>query len=90
MENQLRITQDVLTAELEDHIEKRESLAAYNAQMQAFMVIRNKNTFISFITFSDIYVCYHFFHCMPCSSVYRMHRILHSHTTTKCLYTNDP
>jgi hypothetical protein len=57
MENQLRITQDVLTVELEDHIEKRESLAAYNAQMQAFMVIRNKNTFISFITFSDIYVC---------------------------------
>jgi hypothetical protein len=57
MENQLRITQGVLTVELEDHIEKRESLAAYNAQMQAFMVIRNKNTFISFITFSDIYVC---------------------------------
>jgi hypothetical protein len=57
MENQLRIMQDVLTAELEDHIEKRESLASYNAQMLAFMVIRNKNTFISFITFSDIYVC---------------------------------
>jgi hypothetical protein len=57
MENQLRITQDVLTAELEDHIEKRESLASYNAQMLAFMAVRNKNTFISFITFSDIYVC---------------------------------
>jgi hypothetical protein len=57
MENQLRITQDVLTAELEYHIEKRESLASYNAQMLAFMAVRNKNTFISFITFSDIYVC---------------------------------
>jgi capsule polysaccharide export protein KpsE/RkpR len=57
MENQLRMTQDVLTAEQEDHRETRESLTAYNAQMQAFMTVRNKNTFIDFITFSNIYVC---------------------------------
>jgi hypothetical protein len=47
----------VLAAEQEDHRETRESLAAYNAQMKAFMVVRNKNTFVAFITFSDIYVC---------------------------------
>jgi hypothetical protein len=57
MENQLRMTQDVLTVEQEDHRETRESLTAYNAQMQAFMTVRNKNTFIDFITFSNIYVC---------------------------------
>jgi hypothetical protein len=56
MKNQLRTTQDVLTVEQEDHTETQESLAAYNAQMQAFMVIRNKNTFVVFITFSGIYV----------------------------------
>jgi hypothetical protein len=57
MENQIRTMQDVLAAEQEDHRETRESLAAYNAQMKAFMVVRNKNTFVAFITFSDIYVC---------------------------------
>jgi hypothetical protein len=57
MENQLRMTQDILTAEQEDHRETWESLAAYNAQMQAFTALRNKNTFVSFITFSDTYVC---------------------------------
>jgi hypothetical protein len=57
MENQLKATQDVLTAEQEDHRATRESLAAYNAQMQSFMAVRNKNTFVAFITFSDMYVC---------------------------------
>jgi hypothetical protein len=49
--------QDVLTMEQEDHRVTRESLAAYNAQMQVFMAVRNKNTFVAFITFSDMYVC---------------------------------
>jgi hypothetical protein len=31
---------------------------AFNAQIQVFIVIRNKNTFIAFLTFSDIYVCF--------------------------------
>jgi hypothetical protein len=54
MENQLRTTQDMLTTEQEDHKETRESLVAYNAWMQTFMVVRNKNTFVAFITSSDI------------------------------------
>jgi hypothetical protein len=57
MENQLRTTQDVLMAEQEDHRETQELVNAFNAWMQVFMVIRNKNTFIAFITFRDIYVC---------------------------------
>jgi hypothetical protein len=57
IENQLRMMQDVLMMEQEDHRVTRESLAAYNAQMQVFMAVRNKNTFVAFITFSDMYVC---------------------------------
>jgi hypothetical protein len=57
MQNQLRTTQDVLAVDQEDPSETRESVYVFNAQMQAFMVVRNKNTFIAFITFSDIYVC---------------------------------
>ena len=57
MENQLKATQDVLTAEQKYHRATRESLAAYNAHMQVFMTVRNKNTFVAFITFSDMYVC---------------------------------
>jgi hypothetical protein len=57
MKNQLKVTQDMLAAEQEDHRATRESLAAYNAQMQSFMAVRNKNTFVDFITFSDMYVC---------------------------------
>jgi hypothetical protein len=56
MENQFKTMQDVLAVEQEDHRDTRESLNAFNAQMQAFMVVRNNNTFIDFITFSDIYV----------------------------------
>jgi hypothetical protein len=33
----------------------------FNAQIQAFMPVRNKNTFIAFLTFSDIYVCFTLF-----------------------------
>jgi hypothetical protein len=57
MENQLRATQDVLTVEQEDHRATRDSLAAYNAQMQVFMAVRNKNIFLTFIIFSDMYAC---------------------------------
>jgi hypothetical protein len=56
MENQLRTMQDVLAAEQEDHRDTRELVYAFNSQMQAFMAVRNKNIFIAFITFSDIYV----------------------------------
>jgi hypothetical protein len=58
MQNELRSMQDVLAVEQEDHRETRESVNAFNAQIQAFMVVRNKNTFIAFLTFSDIYVCF--------------------------------
>jgi hypothetical protein len=57
MENQLRTTQVVLMMEQEDHRDTRELMYAFNAQMQVFMTVRNKNTFIAFITFSGIYVC---------------------------------
>jgi hypothetical protein len=38
--------------------EMQESVNDFNAQIQAFMVVRNKNTFITFLIFSDIYVCF--------------------------------
>jgi hypothetical protein len=57
MKYHLRVMQDVLTVEQEYHRETQESLASYNAQMQAFMVVRNKNILIDFITFSDMYAC---------------------------------
>jgi hypothetical protein len=41
--------------------ETQESVNDINAQIQAFMVVRNKNTFIAFLTFSDIYVCFTLF-----------------------------
>jgi hypothetical protein len=45
MQNELRSTQDVLAVLQEDHRETRESV----------------NTFIAFLTFSDIYVCFTLF-----------------------------
>jgi hypothetical protein len=57
MENQLRTMQDMLATEQKDHRETRELVNAFNSQIQAFMAVRNNNTFITFITFSDIYVC---------------------------------
>jgi hypothetical protein len=56
MENQLKEPQDVLDMEREDSRVMRESCAADNAQMQVFMAVRKKNTFIAIITFSDMYV----------------------------------
>jgi hypothetical protein len=41
--------------------ETQELLNDFNAQIQTFMVVRNKNTFIAFLTFSDIYVCFTLF-----------------------------
>jgi hypothetical protein len=61
MENELRTTQEVLTAEQEEHRETRETVNGFNSQIQAFMVVRNKNIFITFLTFSDIYVCFTLF-----------------------------
>jgi hypothetical protein len=60
-QNDLRSTQDVLAMEQEDPREARESVNAFNTQIQAFITIRNKNTFIAFLTFSDIYVCFTLF-----------------------------
>jgi hypothetical protein len=57
MKNQLRMTQDMLAMKQENHREMRESVNAFNAQIQAFMTVRNKNKFITFLAFSDIYVC---------------------------------
>jgi hypothetical protein len=61
MENELRTTQEVLTAEQEEHRETRELVNGFNSQIQAFMVVRNKNIFITFLTFSDIYGCFTLF-----------------------------
>jgi hypothetical protein len=57
MENELRATQDMLTMEREDNRWTRDSWAAYNMQMQALMVVRMKDIFIEFLTFTDMYVC---------------------------------
>jgi hypothetical protein len=51
------MTQGMLVAEQEYHRETRKLVNAFNLQIQAFMAVRNNNTFITFITFRDIYVC---------------------------------
>jgi hypothetical protein len=61
MQSELRLTQVVLAKEQEDHREAWDSVNAFNAQIQVFMVVRNNNTFITFLTFSDIYVCFTLF-----------------------------
>jgi hypothetical protein len=61
MENDLRTTKDVLTVEQENHRVTRESVNTFNTQIQAFLTVRNKNKFISFLIFSDIYVCFTLF-----------------------------
>jgi hypothetical protein len=58
MENDLRTMKDVLVLEQENHREMRESVNTFNAQIQAFLTVGNKNKFISFFTFSDIYACF--------------------------------
>jgi hypothetical protein len=41
--------------------EMRESMNNFNTQIQAFMGVRNKNTFTTFLTSSDIYMCFTLF-----------------------------
>jgi hypothetical protein len=61
MENKLRMMQDVLAVEQENHREMRESVNTFSVQIQAFLIVRNKNKFIAFLTFSHIYVCFTLF-----------------------------
>jgi hypothetical protein len=61
MENDLRTMKDVLAVEQENHRVTRESVNTFNAQIQMFLIVRNKNKFIAFLIFSDIYVCFTFF-----------------------------
>jgi hypothetical protein len=58
MKNDLRMTKDVLAVEQENHRVTRESVNTFNAQIQAFLTVKNKNKFIAFLIFSDIYVCF--------------------------------
>jgi hypothetical protein len=61
MENDLRTMKDVRTVEQENYRVTRESVNTFNAQMQAFLTVRNKNKFVAFLTFSDIYACFTLF-----------------------------
>jgi hypothetical protein len=61
MENDLRTMKDVLAVEQENHRAMRESVNTFNAQIQVFLIVRNKNNFIAFLIFSDIYVCFTLF-----------------------------
>jgi hypothetical protein len=61
MENDLKTTKDVLAVEQENHRVTRESVNTFNTQIQAFLTVRNKNKFITFLIFSDIYVCFTLF-----------------------------
>jgi hypothetical protein len=61
MENDLRTMKDVLAVEQENHRVTRELVNTFNAQIQAFLTVRNKNKFIAFVIFSDIYVCFTLF-----------------------------
>jgi hypothetical protein len=54
VEEQLKAKQDELAVEREASRAMRNSLAAYNAQMQVFMAVRKKNNFIAFLTFSGM------------------------------------
>jgi hypothetical protein len=58
-----RVSQVHLNYELmQDELrETQESVNDFNAQIQAFMAVRNNNIFITFFTFSDIYVCFTLF-----------------------------
>jgi hypothetical protein len=61
MEIDLRTMKDVLAVEQENHKVTRESVNTFNTQIQAFLMVRNKNKFIASLTFSDIYVCFTLF-----------------------------
>jgi hypothetical protein len=57
VQEELRSTQDKLAAGREANRETRDLLASYNVQMQAYIAVRMKNTFLTFLAFSDMYVC---------------------------------
>jgi hypothetical protein len=61
MENDLKTMKDVQAMEQENHRVKRESVNTFNAQIQEFLPVWNKNKFIDFLTFSDIYVWFTLF-----------------------------
>jgi hypothetical protein len=61
MENDLRTMKDVMAVEQENHRVTRESVNTFNTQIQMFMIVRNKNKFIAFLIFSDIYVFFTLF-----------------------------
>jgi hypothetical protein len=61
IENDLKTTKDVLAVEQENYRVTRESVNTFNAQIQAFLMVRNKNKFITFLIFSEIYVCFTLF-----------------------------
>jgi hypothetical protein len=62
MENDLRTIKDVLAVEQENHRVTQESVNTFNAQIQAFLMVRNTNKFIAFLIFSGIiYVCFTLF-----------------------------
>jgi hypothetical protein len=57
VQEELRATREELAAERETNRATRDELDSYNALMQAFMVVRKKNTSLEFLAFSDMYVC---------------------------------
>jgi hypothetical protein len=61
MENHLKMTQETLAAEQEEYRETQELVNVFNAHIQAFVTVRNKNAFIAFLIFSDIYVYFTLF-----------------------------
>jgi hypothetical protein len=71
MENDLRTTKDVLAVEQENQRVMRESVNTLNAQIQAFLTVRNKNRSIASCLVT--YMCdLHFLHCRSWSSVSRI------------------
>jgi hypothetical protein len=61
MENDLKTMKDVLEVEQENHRVMQELVNTFNTQIQVFLTVRNKNKFITFLPFSDIYVCFTLF-----------------------------
>jgi hypothetical protein len=57
VQEELRATREELAVERETNRATRDELDSYNALMQAFMVVRKKNTSLEFLAFSDMYVC---------------------------------
>jgi hypothetical protein len=60
MKNDLRTTKDVLAVEQENHRVTQESVNTFNAQIQAFLTVRNKNKFITWSSVSRMQVIFLF------------------------------